>query len=89
MKTARIKSTNRASRIGGTTRLDGSLHEVGREERERDRHIDLSNAAFVAGSNLLDTVWLAIQIADMRKNQDCLLSGRRNCAPIDVKALER
>ena len=35
--------------------FDGSLHEVGREERERDRHIDLSNAAFVAGSNLLDT----------------------------------
>jgi hypothetical protein len=33
----------------------GSLHEVGREERERDRHIDLSNAPFVAGSNLLDT----------------------------------
>src|SRR5258707_7502282 len=35
--------------------FDGSLHELGREERERDRHIDLSNAAFVAGSNLLDT----------------------------------
>src|SRR5258707_15305432 len=35
--------------------FDGSLHEVGREERERDRHIDLSDAAFVAGSNLLDT----------------------------------
>jgi len=35
--------------------LDGRLHEVGREERERDRHIDLSNAAFVAGGNLLDT----------------------------------
>jgi len=34
-------------------------------------------------------VWLAMQIADMRKNQDCLLSGRRNCAPIDVNAHER
>src|SRR5258708_10444296 len=32
--------------------FDGSLHEVAREERKRDRHIDLSNAAFVAGSNL-------------------------------------
>jgi len=30
-----------------------------------------------------------MQIADMRKNQDCLLSGRRNCAPIDVNAHER
>ena len=35
--------------------LNGSLHEFRREERERDRHIDLSNAAFVARSNLLDT----------------------------------
>ena len=35
--------------------FDRSLHELGREERERDHHIDLSNAAFVARSNLLDT----------------------------------
>ena len=34
--------------------FDGSVHEFGREERERDRHIDLSNAAFVSCSNLLD-----------------------------------
>src|SRR5437868_702123 len=31
------------------------FHEVGREDRERDRHIELSNAAFVAGGKLLDT----------------------------------
>jgi hypothetical protein len=30
-------------------------HEFGREERERDRHIDLSNAAFIPRSDLLDT----------------------------------
>jgi len=34
-------------------------------------------------------VWLSMQIANMSKNQDCLLSGRRNCAPIDVRAPER
>src|SRR5258708_29337021 len=34
--------------------FDGSLHEVGREERDRDRHIDLSDVAFVPGTNLLD-----------------------------------
>lgn len=27
-------------------------------------------------------VWLASSIAEMRKNQDCVLSGRRNCAEI-------
>jgi hypothetical protein len=35
--------------------FDGSLHKVGRDERKRDRHVDLADAAFVAGSNLLDT----------------------------------
>src|SRR5215471_147658 len=35
--------------------LDGCLHEFGRQERKRDRHIDLSNAAFVPRSDLLDT----------------------------------
>jgi hypothetical protein len=29
--------------------------------------------------------WLAIQIADLRKNQDCVLSGRTNCMRIDSK----
>src|SRR5436305_1463406 len=28
-------------------------------------------------------VWLAVQIADLRKKQDCIFSGRRNCAPIE------
>ena len=28
--------------------------------------------------------WLADTMATMRKNQDCVLSGRRDCAPIEV-----
>jgi len=35
--------------------FDGCLDEFGREERERDRHIDLSDAAFVPRSDLLDS----------------------------------
>jgi hypothetical protein len=27
-------------------------------------------------------IWLATTIAEMRKNQDCVLSGRRNCANV-------
>lgn len=34
-------------------------------------------------------VWLVEQIAEMRKNQDCYLSGRRNCAPIEAPPTER
>ena len=33
--------------------------------------------------------WLAFSIADMRKSQDCYLSGRRNCTPIDIQAFDR
>lgn len=29
-------------------------------------------------------LWLADTIAQFRKNQDCVLSGRSNCAPIAV-----
>jgi hypothetical protein len=29
-------------------------------------------------------VWLATSIAQMRKNQDCVLSGRRNCANVVI-----
>lgn len=29
-------------------------------------------------------VWLATTIAEMRRNQDCVLSGRRNCAQVNV-----
>ena len=35
--------------------LNGSLHEFRREERERDRHVDLADAAFFACSDLIDT----------------------------------
>jgi hypothetical protein len=29
-------------------------------------------------------VWLADTMASMRKNQDCVLSGRRGCSPVEV-----
>jgi hypothetical protein len=28
-------------------------------------------------------LWLADTMADMRRNQDCVLSGRRGCTPVD------
>jgi hypothetical protein len=32
-------------------------------------------------------VWLADTIAEMERDQDCVLQGRQNCAPIEVPAL--
>ena len=34
-------------------------------------------------------LWLVDKIAEMRKYQDCYLSGRPNCAPIEVPPVER
>ena len=34
-------------------------------------------------------VWLAVTIAQMRKDQDCVLSGRRGCTPVDVPVRSR
>jgi hypothetical protein len=34
-------------------------------------------------------IWLVATLAQMQRNQDCFLSGRRNCAPIENPANER
>jgi hypothetical protein len=75
-----------ASPVEGLAKYEGDG-----EQDDNYRHRMIVNLAALAFTVVLAIagIWLAIQIADMRKNQDCLLSGRRNCAPIDVKALER
>ncbi len=54
------------------------------------RHRMITNTAALIFTIILATAgaWLAITIGDMRKNQDCYLSGRRNCTPIDVPSLQ-
>lgn len=48
------------------------------------RHRMMANAAAVAFTALLigAGIWLAVTIADLRKTQDCVLMGRRDCARI-------
>jgi hypothetical protein len=61
-------------------------------ERDDDyRHRMMVNLAALVFTLVLAAAgaWLAVKIADMRKNQDCVLSGRRNCAPIAVQPPER
>jgi len=38
---------------------------------------------------ILAGIWLVDKIAEMRKNQDCYLSGRRNCTTIEAPPIER
>jgi hypothetical protein len=72
--------------------LEGlAKYEGGDEQEDTYRHRMMVNLAALAFTIALALagVWLAIQIADLRKNQDCVLSGRRDCAPVDVNARER
>ena len=50
------------------------------------RHRMLVNAAaFLFVAALIGAgLWLAGSLAELRRNQDCALSGRRNCVPIEV-----
>jgi hypothetical protein len=58
------------------------------DETEDFRHRMMVNAAGLAFVILLAFigVWLADRLAEMRRNQDCVLSGRRNCAVIEATA---
>jgi hypothetical protein len=55
-------------------------------EADDYRHRMIMNVAAVVVVALLIAagLWLADTMAALRKNQDCMFSGRRNCAPIEV-----
>jgi hypothetical protein len=66
-------------------------NDLSRYERPRDqpddfRHRMLANVAAFAFTVALTAIgiWLAMSIADLRKTQDCVLMGRRDCAKISV-----
>src|SRR5438034_11137930 len=53
--TSRRNSSSQPADAARQSSFDGSLHEVGREEREGDGTIDLSNAEIVPCRNILET----------------------------------
>ena len=63
---------------------DLSCYERAREEPDDFRHRMLANIAAFAFTVALTAIgiWLAMSIADLRKTQDCVLMGRRDCARI-------
>ena len=66
--------------------LDLSRYEQPREEPDDFRHRMLANVAALAFTIALTAVaiWLAMSIADLRRTQDCVLMGRRDCVRISV-----
>jgi hypothetical protein len=65
---------------------DLSRYERPRDEPDDFRHRMLANIAALAFTVALTAIgiWLAVSIADIRKTQDCLLMGRRDCIRIPV-----
>jgi len=58
----------------------------GKESKEEYRERMIVNvAAFAFIAALVSAgLWLADTMAALRKNEDCIASGRRNCVPIEV-----
>jgi hypothetical protein len=65
---------------------DLSRYEQDRDEPDDFRHRMLANIAAFAFTVALTAIgiWLAMSIADLRRTQDCVLMGRRDCAPISA-----
>ncbi len=77
-------------RTGGTHTRPPPVEDLAKYERGEEsddyRHRMIVNvAAFLAIVALIGVgIWLADTMATMRKNQDCVLSGRRGCSPVEV-----
>ena len=78
-----------------TDRQGGEFDEFAQfeQDQEEDESVNyprrmLMNGIAVAVVTVLIGVgvWLADTIADMERDQDCVLQGRQNCAPIDFAA---
>lgn len=67
--------------------LDLSRYEQPQDEPDDFRRRMLANIAAFAFTVALTAVgiWLAISIADLRRTQDCVLMGRRDCVHISTQ----
>jgi hypothetical protein len=70
----------------GPAANDLSRYERPGGEPDDFHHRMLANVAALAFTVALTAIgiWLAVSIADMRKTQDCVLMGRRDCARISA-----
>jgi hypothetical protein len=68
---------------------DLSRYEHPREEPDDFRHRMLANIAAFAFTVALTAIgiWLAMSIADLRRTQDCVLMGRRDCVRITAPSI--
>ena len=89
-KTSHSNTTSSSNKIPNAD-TSPAANDLSRYERPRDEgddfgHRMLANVAALAFTVALTAIgiWLAVSIADLRKTQDCVLMGRRDCARISV-----
>jgi hypothetical protein len=72
--------------VPGPTPVEDLAKYQDRESEDDYRNRMIVNiAGFLFVAALIGAgIWLADTMARMRKDQDCVLSGRRNCAPVEV-----
>jgi hypothetical protein len=72
--------------VPGLTPVEDLAKYQDRESEDDYRNRMIVNiAGFLFVAALIGAgIWLADTMARMRKDQDCVLSGRRNCAPVEV-----
>ena len=71
--------------------FEDDLDDFARFEQEQDEPIDYRHRMMmnlIALAILMSlvglVVWIADTISDLQRDQDCLMQGRSNCAPIEL-----
>jgi hypothetical protein len=67
----------------------GKYTRSGEDDNYRHRMVNNVLAFLVLCLIVFCGIWLANTMAQMRRDQDCFLSGRTNCAPIKVPVTSR
>ena len=95
-KTPAYQARVAANVTKGTAQEDPPIGDLDRYAQESDepddyRHRMMTNIAGIAVAVALIAagIWIADTMASMRKNQDCVLSGRRGCTPVDAPLPQR
>ena len=72
-------------RVPSPSADDLAKYERGDKPDDYRHRMVVNVVAFVFVIGLIAAgLWLADTMAAMRKNQDCVLSGRRGCTPVEV-----
>lgn len=86
----RVRSRHGSVDIGGPQNDDLAKYEHNNESDDYGHRMRMNAAAIVVLVLLIAAgVWIANTMAEMQKNQDCVLQGRRNCAPIEIPTIDR